>query len=275
MVDTRTRVFAVIGNPIEHSLSPLIHNTAFSELKVNNVYVAFKVTNVKSAIDSMKELNFGGYSVTIPHKVEVMKYLDEIDSLAKKIGAVNTVVNNDGKLIGYNTDVFGAINALKEKINLEGKKVYVLGAGGAARAIVAGLVEEKAIVTIFNIVPADAEKLANEFNCKWKEWNTVDSNCGILVNATSVGMSPNVDSMPIDAKLLKKEMLVFDVVYNPLETKLIKEAKKIGCTVVPGLEMFLGQAYAQVKLFTGKEAPRELMKKVLLTELEKLQSMHK
>jgi shikimate dehydrogenase len=275
MVDTKTRVFAVIGNPIEHSLSPLIHNAAFSELNLNNVYVAFKVSDVRVAIGAMKELGFGGYSVTIPHKIEVMKYLNEIDSLAKKIGAVNTVINTEGKLVGYNTDVFGAIDALREKADLRGKNVYVLGAGGVARAIVAGLVEEKAVVTIFNIVPADAEKLANEFNCKWKEWSAIDSNCEVLINATSVGMSPNIDSMPIDAKLLKKEMLVFDVVYNPLETKLVKEAKKIGCTAIPGVEMFLGQAYAQVKLFTGKDAPKQLMKKLLLKELEKMQSAHK
>ncbi len=274
MVDAKTKWFGVIGNPIEHSLSPLIHNSGFKKLNINSAYLAFKVEDVKNAIDAIKEFGISGYSVTIPHKVSIMEYLDEIDPLAKKVGAVNTVLVKNGKLIGYNTDVAGAINPLKKITFLKGKNVFVVGAGGAARAIVLGLVNEKAKVTIFNRDFSHAQKLAKEFSVSAKELNELNSlsnDCDIIINATPVGMFPNVKESPVDESFFKKGMIVFDIVYNPLETKLIKNAKKKGCKVIPGVEMFLNQAYTQFEMFTNKKAPVELMRKVVLKELKKRQ----
>ncbi|MFA6064342.1 MAG: shikimate dehydrogenase [archaeon] len=274
MVDSNTKWFGVIGNPIEHSLSPLIHNSAFEKLKVNAAYLAFKVEDVKNAINAIKEFGISGYSVTIPHKVTIMQYLDEIDSLAKKVGAVNTVLVKNEKLIGYNTDVMGAINPLKEITPLKGKNVFVIGAGGAARAIVLGLVNEHAKVTIFNRDFSHAQKLAKEFSVSSKEIGVLSAlaeDCDILINATPVGMYPKVNELPVDEGVIRKKMIVFDIVYNPLETKLIRVAKKKGCKVVPGVEMFLNQAYAQFEMFTGKKAPVEIMRKVVLKELKKRQ----
>lgn len=274
MVDAKTKWFGVIGNPIEHSLSPLIHNSGFKELNINAAYLAFKVEEVKNAIDAIKEFEISGYSVTIPHKVSIMKYLDKIDQLAKKVGAVNTVLVKKGKLIGYNTDVVGAINPIKKITSIKGKNVFIIGAGGAARAIVLGLVKEKANVTIFNRDFSHAQKLAKEFFVSAKELgelNSLSNDCAILINATPVGMFPNVNESPVDESFLKKGMIVFDILYNPLETKLIKSAKKKGCKVILGVEMFLNQAYAQFEMFTGKKAPKELMRKLVLKELKKRQ----
>ncbi|VVB75346.1 Shikimate dehydrogenase (NADP(+)) [uncultured archaeon] len=270
-ITPRTRVAAVIGNPVEHSLSPLIHNIGIRQEELDFVYLAFKVTNVELAIKSMRELGFIGYSVTIPHKVEVVKYLDEIDVRAKEIGAVNTVLNRGGKLIGYNFDGTGAMESIKAVTPLKGKRTYLLGAGGAARAILHALLLEGANVTIFNIIPSDAEKVSKEFNCSWMEWEKINNNYDILVNATSVGMSPNVEAMPIDEKILKKGAVVFDVVYNPLETKLLRTAKEKGSKTISGAEMFLNQACAQFELFFEKKAPKELMRKALLEELQRKQ----
>jgi len=278
MVDSETKYFGVIGNPIEHSLSPLIHNAGFKELKINSAYFAFKVEEVKNAIDAMNEFKITAYSVTIPHKVSIMKYLDEIDPLAKKVGAVNTVVKTEGKLIGHNTDVAGVIVPLKEITSLKGKNIFLIGAGGAARAIVLGLVNEGANVTIFNRNFSHADTLAKEFGVFAKELSELNSHskeCDILINATPVGMFPKVNETPVEEAFFRKGMIVFDIVYNPLETKLINLAKKKECIVILGVEMFLNQAFEQFKLFTGKEAPKEIMRKVLLKELTKRQKKQK
>jgi shikimate dehydrogenase len=200
-----------------------------------------------------------------------MKYLDEIHPTAKKIGAVNTIVNKNGKLIGYNTDCEGAINPLKERTQINGKKVYLLGAGGAARAILCGLIQEGAKVTIYNRTFEHAQKLAEEFNCEAKELSEIDSNCDVIINTTPVGMWPNTNESPIEERFLKKGMIVFDTVYNPLETNLIKYAKRKDCKTILGVEMFLNQAYTQFELFFLEKPPKELMRKVLLKELKKRQ----
>ena len=266
-IDSNTKLFAVIGNPVKHSKSPLIHNVALEDKQVNAVYMAFEIKNVENAIIAMKELGIVGYSVTIPHKIEVMKYLDEIDGLAKSMGAVNTVHNKEGKLIGYNTDCMGAINALKTKTELSGKKVYLVGAGGASRAITAGLTSQKANIVIFDLDDEKANALAKEFGAQTKKMSELDNNCDILINATPVGMFPKVDASVFPKELLKKEMVVFDVVYNPLETQLIKDAKEVGCETVAGIEMFLEQAYAQFEIWNGINAPKEIMRKVLIQKL--------
>lgn len=270
-INSETKLFAVLGKPIKHSKSPLIHNLALRESKINAIYLAFEITNIKNAIIAMKEFNITGYSITIPYKTIAMKYLDEIEKKAKKMGAINTIFNKDGKLFGYNTDCLGAINSLKQKTILKKKKVYLIGAGGVARAIIAGLQEEKAITTVFDINNTKAKSLAKEFNAKTRDLKKIDSNCDILINATPIGMHPNIKQTPFPKELLKKEMIVFDVVYNPLETKLIKESKKIGCKTIPGVEMFLEQAFEQFRIWNNKEPPKEKMRKLLLKELKKEQ----
>jgi shikimate dehydrogenase len=267
-IDSKTKLFAVIGNPIEHSKSPLIHNIALEEAGINGVYMAFKVENVERAVETMKEFDIRGYSVTIPHKLEIMKYLDEIDPLAKKMGAVNTVHNSNGKLFGYNTDCLGAMNALKAKTSLEGKKVALLGAGGAARAIVNGLEKEKAKVTIYNRTIENAKKLAEEFNCSFEELKNYSGDFDVLINATSLGMFPNIYEIPIEKEKIKEGQIVFDIVYNPLETKLIREAKAKNCEIILGIEMLLEQAYEQFRIWNNKEPTKEKMRNALIKKLE-------
>ncbi|MBT4192004.1 MAG: shikimate dehydrogenase [Candidatus Diapherotrites archaeon] len=268
MINAKTKVLAVIGKPIGHSMSPLIHNAALKKENLNVVYTAFEVNNVKTAIDAMKELDFIGYSVTIPHKIEVMQYMDEIDSLAKKIGAVNTVLNKNGRLIGYNSDCNGVINALKEKTILDGKVVYVLGNGGATRAIVTGLLDANAKVVVFGRDAKKVSEFATEFGIKGKVLDDIDTNYDILVNATPVGMSPNIDAMVVSEDILKEGKIVFDIVYNPLETLLLKKAKANGCITIAGVEMFLEQAYIQFELFTGKKCPKEVMREIVFEKLK-------
>jgi shikimate dehydrogenase len=266
-ITATTGLCAIIGNPIEHSLSPLIHNAAFEHLKLNYVFLAFKVEHLKEAVKGIRRLNLKGVSVTIPHKVEVMNYLDDIEEVAQKIGAVNTILNQGGKLRGYNTDCSGAIRALEEKMELGDKKVMVLGAGGAARAIALGLKEKGADITILNRTVKKAEMLASELNCQYGGLDLVESfKPDVLINTTALGMYPRVDDMPVKKEFLK-DMLVFDIVYNPLKTRLIKEAEQNGCDTILGLEMFVNQAALQFELWTGKEAPLKLMRNLVVKEL--------
>lgn len=270
MFDSKTKLVALLGHPVEHSLGPAMHNAAFNETGLNFVYLAFDTTQLKTALTAMKSLNFRGYSVTIPHKQNIVELLDRVDPLAAKIQAVNTVVNENGLLVGYNTDSGAAINALKEKTSLSGKKVALLGAGGAARAIAFGLQNEKAATTIFNRTFEKAKSLAKAVGCEYAQFEKLELfKPEILINATSVGMFPKSSSSPVEKKILKSKPLVFDAVYNPLETVLLKQAKAAGCETVSGLEMFLGQGAEQFRLWTGQEAPHELMREVAERELEK------
>lgn len=257
-----------IGYPIKTSRSPSIHNAGYKHLGIDDEFIYLraevKPEDLKMAIDGVRGLGIRGVSVTMPHKQTVMQYLDKIDKAAKRIGAVNTIVNNNGKLAGFNTDYIGAITALEEKvISLKGKKVAVIGAGGAARAIVYGLTEKGAIVRIFNRSPNHAKVLAKEFGC---EYSVLDSlgqalDMDIVINATSAGMNEN--KSPINKAFLNKNQLVFDVVYSPKKTRLIKDAKENGARVIYGYEMLLYQGMAQFELFTGMKAPVEVMRKTL------------
>jgi shikimate dehydrogenase len=267
VITATTKLCAIIGNPIEHSLSPLIHNTAFKHLKLNYVFLAFEVEQLREAVMGIRALNLKGVSVTIPHKVEVMDYLDDIEEVAQRIGAVNTILNQEGRLLGYNTDCSGAIKALEEKIELRGKKVMLLGAGGAARAIAFGLKGKGADLTILNRTVKKAEVLASELNCQYGGLELVKSfKPDILINTTSLGMYPEVDDIPVRKEFLK-DMLVFDIVYNPLKTCLIREAEQNGCGSILGVEMFINQAALQFELWTGKKAPIDLMREVVVEEL--------
>ena len=222
-----------------------------------------KPENLKMAIEGMKGFDIKGMSVTIPYKQVIMKYLDKIDKDAETIGAVNTIVNKDGKLTGYNTDWTGALTALEKRVKLKGKKVALIGAGGAARAIVYGLTKKGAIIKIFNRSIDKAKQLAKAFRCEYTDLKYLDEivKMDIIINATSVGM--NKDKSPIDKKFLRENHIIFDVVYSPKETKLIREAKQKGAKIVYGYEMLLYQGIAQFELYTGMKAPSETMRKTL------------
>ena len=264
-----TKIAGLIGNPVEHSWSHIMHNAAFDKLKINAVYSKFRVDKLKEFIDYFKRLNIIGFSVTIPHKIEIIKCLDEIDKKAKAIGAVNTIIAKNKKLIGYNTDCDGAILALKAKTELKDKNAVVLGAGGSSRALVYGLLEEGANVTILNRTMEKAKSVAENFKCSYGSLNDLRNiDYDILINATSVGMCPDVNNSPIPSGLIRKNTVVFDIVFNPYKTKLLKDAEKRGCKIIPGFEMLVNGNILQFKLWTGKDAPEQLMRDKVLEHIK-------
>lgn len=261
-INTETRLFGVIGNPVVHSLGPLVHNLAFELTGINAVYLAFETRDVEKVIHGMQGLSIGGLSVTIPSKIAIMDYLDEIHPMAKKIGAVNTVVNRGGRISGYNTDCEGAMDALGKVVSVKGKRVGIIGAGGAARAIGFGVQEKGGETLIFNRSPEPGRNLASAIGGVYHPLSDIRSRvCDILVNTTPVGMYPETGNSPVQKDALKKDMVVMDIVYNPLETRLLSLAKDMGCTVVDGLLMFIFQAAKQFELFTGQTAPVSAMEK--------------
>ncbi|MFH1976196.1 MAG: shikimate dehydrogenase [Pseudomonadota bacterium] len=266
--DSNTSVYAVFGDPVSHTLSPSMHNRAFQFTGYNGVYLAFGVKNIKNALVSLRTLGIKGASITIPHKIEAMKYLDEVDSIALKIGAVNTIINNDGFLKGYNSDGLGAVKALSEKTVIKGKNIAVIGAGGAARAVGFCVKKEGGRITVINRSMDKGERLAGELSADYRPLNDIGKmNCDILINTTSVGMTPHTDEMPIEKRYLEKGMVVMDIVYNPLKTRLLSEAEKAGCITVDGVSMFVHQGVFQFELWTGIKAPVEIMKKAVLDAL--------
>ncbi|MBI2654647.1 shikimate dehydrogenase [Candidatus Woesearchaeota archaeon] len=268
-LNKNTKVVGLIGNPVEHSWSHIIHNSAFDKLNINAVYLKFQVDKLKKFIEYMKPLNLIGFSVTIPHKVEIMMYIDGLDKQAKGIGAVNTLVVKNGKLIGYNTDCPGAIRALKQKTELKNKNAVVLGAGGAARAMVYGLIENKSNVTILNRTVEKAKLLADYFKCDYGSLDDLkDIDYDILINTTSVGMYPKANELPIGKNSIKNNKIVFDMVFNPFKTKLLVEAEKRNCTIINGFEMLIYGALLQFKLWTGKDAPEQLMRQKVMEFLK-------
>lgn len=269
--DSRTRLCGIIGNPVGHSLSPAMHNAAFEHLGLNFVYLAFRVEDVEGALRGMRALDLRGFSVTVPHKVAVIPFLDEIDPLARDIGAVNTIVNEGGRLKGYNTDWMGFVRSLEAVTPLQDRHAVLLGAGGAARAIAFGLKERQTRLTILNRTEDLhlAETLAGALGCPWGDLKQTDAieRADIVIHATPVGMSPHPDQTLIDPRLLHPGQIVYDIVYNPLETKLLREARQRGCRTIPGYEMLLLQGVAQFELWTGQPAPVSLMRDVLLQQL--------
>jgi shikimate dehydrogenase len=267
-LNSDTLLFAVFGDPVSHSLSPIMHNNAFSEVGYNGVYLAFRAKDIDGAISGMRALDIKGASITIPHKISVMKFMDELDDAAEKIGAVNTVINRQGVLTGYNSDGLGAVKALSEKVSIKGKDVIILGAGGAARAIGFNILSEGGRVTIVNRTAAKGEMLARDLCADFQPFsNLAKTPCQILINTTPVGMFPDVDAMPVRTQDLDKTMVVMDVVYNPLKTGLLKEAEDRGCTTIDGVSMLVYQGVFQFELWTGMRAPVEVMKKSVLNAL--------
>jgi shikimate dehydrogenase len=253
MIDAHTQLYGVIGSPVRHSLSPIIHNGVFRRMGLNAAYLAFEVENLAGALSGIRGLGIGGVSVTIPYKTRVIPLLDGLEEVAEKIQAVNTIAHQGGKLIGYNTDWVGAVESLKEKTSLKGRKVFLLGAGGAARAIVFGLKAEGAEVTIFNRSLKKAADLALELRVDYRSLASINQmRADVLVNATSVGMHPHDGASPVAKEVLREGMVAMDIVYHPLRTRLLRDAEERGCQTIDGLEMLARQGGAQIEIWTGK-----------------------
>ena len=285
MISGKTKICALIGDPIGHTMSPAMHNAAYKKLGLDYIYIPFRVRpeDLSKAVDGLRALNVRGFNVTIPHKVSIIPLLDGLDPLAEKIGAVNTVVNKDGELRGYNTDAEGFLRALLERgIEPSGKEVIVLGAGGASRAITYILAEKGARLTILNrqleldwaediaeLIKADFGKVVRVLELRDDYLAEALERADILVNATSVGMSPNSGESPVSAELLKDSLIVFDIVYNPIETRLLREAKAVGARTIGGIDMLAWQGSLAFEKWTGQKAPLDLMRKEATMLLEK------
>lgn len=281
-INTETQVCGVLGHPVRHSLSPAIHNAAFQHLGLNYVYVAFPVEDVAHAIPGIRALgNLRGCSITIPHKVSAMAHVDTIDPAAQHIGAINTIVKSDHTLSGHNTDVSGALRALERAdVVLDGQRVVMLGSGGAARAVAFGLALQTPIaaLTLLAIDDAERQRLADDLRANAAcavddhplHTDTLQSalaRAHLVIHCTPVGMDPHPDHTCIPGELLRPHLTVMDIVYNPLDTRLLKDARQAGCRTIRGLEMFLHQAAAQCELWTGHPAPLDVMRRVVEARL--------
>lgn len=277
-IDATTSLYAVFGNPVEHSLSPEIFNAAFEAAGIPAVYLAFRVDDIGRGVEAIRALGIRGGSVTIPHKQRLMRHLDEIDPSALRIGAVNTVLAREGNLIGYNTDGLGAILALKAKTPLGGKRVLLIGAGGAARAIGTVLVEEGSELSIANRSEARGRMLCEALGAAWCSPGDIEGGLfDILIQATPVGMWPGgIGASPVSPSLFRPGMIVMDIVYVPEETRFLRDARQAGCTTIAGSEMFLHQAAAQFERWTQRPAPIDIMRSALQeglrSRMERLQS---
>jgi len=281
VISGKTRVCGVIGDPIEHTLSPTIHNAAFNHLKLDFVFLAFRVkaADLENAVRGMRGLGIHGLNVTMPHKSTVIAYLNEVDPTVQFLGSANTILNKNGKLSGFNTDGVGALKALRENgAELSEKKVLLLGAGGAAKAIAFALAEEVGELAILNRTAEKAKELAEALGRMFNKKvvgvslspdaiakNLRDSD--ILIDATSVGMKPNLSQSLVAPQWLRSDLTVMDIVYNPVETKLAEDAKAAGAKVISGVEMLIYQGAASFEIWTGRAAPIEVMQKAALNKL--------
>jgi shikimate dehydrogenase len=287
-INGKTQVFCVLGHPVGHSLSPAMHNAALAQLGLEGVYVAFDVPPVglQDAVLGLQALGVAGVNCTIPHKEALLPLMDELSEEAAFIGAVNTIEFRDGRRIGHNTDAPGFLSALRAAgAEPEGREVVVLGAGGSARAVVVALVKAGARVTIANRTRERAEELAAELNAKFDteevralalseaDLRPVVERAAILVNTTSLGMSPHVAAMPaVPLEALRSDAWVYDLIYNPLETRLLREARGRGAGTANGAGMLARQGALALEIWTGKTAPAELMEQVILDALTRRQS---
>ena len=264
-INGATEIYGILGHPVSHSLSPAMHNAAFRHLGLNKVYVPFPTRDPAAAVAGLKALGVKGVSVTIPHKQAVIALLDRIDPVAKRIGAVNTLVLEGDTIFGLNTDWLGANAALQELTDLPGKRVLLLGAGGSARAIGFGLLEVGASLTLASRTPASGQELAQALGSPWVPLDAAaEVAADILINATSVGMGQGREQSPISGEVLGRFALVMDIVYSPLETRLLREATAAGCRTINGLAMLLYQGVAQFERWTGVPAPVAVMRRELL-----------
>jgi len=282
LITGKTKVTGVIGDPIEHSLSPIMHNAAFNHLNLDYVYVAFHVKKgkAKEAIEAMKTFKIKGLNVTIPHKIDIIDYIDKIDETAKLIGAVNTLKLEKGEVWGFNTDGLGCIRALEEITSLKDKNVLILGAGGASRAVAFQLISENIEnLYILNRTPKKAEKIAEDIKTNTgtrifagglEHLKEKIKNADILIHTTPVGMHPKTDEKPlITAEMMHKNLIVKDLVYNPPKTTLLKEAEKAGAKTISGIKMLVYQGAESFKIWTGQKAPTTIMEKAILEAIKR------
>lgn len=269
-INSETRLCCLIGHPVKHSISPNIHNTLFQKLNLNYVYLAFDIDprDLRSAVRGFRAINVRGFNVTIPHKINVIKYLDKIDSSVKESGSVNTVVNKEGELVGYNTDIDGIVNSLKDIEYDNCGRALIIGAGGAARAAIVALknlrIED---IVVCNRRLWRAAALVRRFrndHLKMKavslsEVSRYSRNASVIINATPIGMLPNIDETPLRSHEIPRNTVVLDLVYNPLKTRLIIEAEKAGAKTITGLRPLVEQAAKAFMLWTSINPPRELM----------------
>ena len=268
MIVAKTALYCIFGSPAKHSLSPILHNAAFAAQGINAAYLAFEPSSIRDAVAAMRALPIHGASITIPYKTDIMPFLDFIDPLAEKIGAVNTVVTRDGALAGYNTDGEGACGAIEAAVGeIAARSVLILGTGGSARAIAFTLLDRGAKVTIAGRMGRTQTELVDNLSSHFSAVGTaaissLDAETvarhDVIVQTTPLGMKPG-DELPIDPALLSGQA-VFDIVYRPHETALLRAAGERGCTKIYGIEMLLRQAEAQFRLWTGVEAPAGVMR---------------
>jgi shikimate dehydrogenase len=287
-ISGKTRICGVIGNPIEHTLSPTIQNSAFYHLDLDFVFLAFnvKTEELDTAIQGMRSLGIHGLNVTMPHKMRVINYLDEIDPTVKFLNSANTIVNKKGKLTGYNTDGIGAVKALQGNgVDLDSSKVVLLGAGGAGRAIALSIVEKSSDLVILNRDAKKAKRLELDLKLKFQKNIAGESlsansikkhlqDSDVLINATNVGMRPNNKLSIIDSNLLTSDLTVMDIVYNPVDTKLLTDAKTAGAKTINGIDMLIHQGAASFELWTGMKAPIEVMKLAALKQISNTGATH-
>jgi len=281
-IGTATQLCAVIGDPVAHSMSPALHNRAFAELGLDFVYLAFQVEDVRSAVAGMRAFkSFRGMSVTIPHKVAILEHLDEVDEVDRGIGSVNTVLNEDGRLRGFGTDGPGALKALTDAgVRVAGKNVTILGSGGAARAIAFSLAAtaKPAALFLLGAIEPELKALARDLVRRTgvkTTWALLDpqrlaaqiGGSQILIHCTPIGMHPDTRASLVPKALLHSDLAVMDIVYNPLKTTLLADAEARGLKTIAGVEMFVNQAVLQFERWTGKKAPREAMRAVVLDHL--------
>lgn len=263
-------IYAVFGNPVAHSLSPLMHQDALSRLSLKAQYVPFCVQDLFQAVQGIRGMDIRGVSITLPFKTEVMKYLDEIEESALQIGAVNTIWNHQGRLKGYNTDWLGFVLSLKEVMAIKGRRFAVLGAGGAARAVLYGLIQEGGIPILLNRTLSKAQALAHEFCCFFEPWSGMDGlEAYCLINTTSLGLAPQSETSPCPKKFLPNFEWVVDIIYIPLETRLLREAREAGCKTLSGLGMFVHQGAEQLRIWTAMDPPRSFMWETVRERLTK------
>jgi shikimate dehydrogenase len=270
MIDALTSCVALFGNPVAHSLSPQMHNAAFAHLGLNMVYLAFRVEEAAGAVAAMRALGLRGASVTVPHKEAIHVHLDEVEDIGRRIGAVNTVINRRGRLVGSNTDWLGVVRALEQATALPGKRLLMVGAGGAARAAIYGVQRSGVQVFLTNRGEARGRQLAMETDCTFVEWQSRDQlEADVVVNATTVGMAPNEGQSPVPPSWLREGMVVLDMVYRPLKTRLLQDAEAAGCLGISGLDMLLHQGAVQLELWTGRQAPVEVMRRALTEAVQR------
>ncbi len=263
---------AIIGYPLKHTLSPIMHNTISKELGLNYHYTPYEVNpgTLQKAFEDFKNKNICGFNVTVPYKVDIIQYLDEISDEAKKIGAVNTVVNKNGKFIGYNTDAFGFITSLQEQIDLKNKKVFLIGAGGAARAIVYSLLKTKiSALFIFDITKQKAEDIIKDFKkISYQDFTKNNiAKADIIINATPVGLHKE-DKSIVNPDWLTQNQFCMDLIYNPEKTTFLLNAEKKGCRILNGLGMLAGQGAKGFELWTGVKPDVRRMEKILRSNLK-------